>query len=227
MELKVKTRTITGKKVKNLRKEGLVPAEIFGHGMENKHISIDEKAFKDIYKTAGSHTIIQVSTEEGEKIPALISEVQFHSLTRRPLSVLIQGVRADEAIETGIPIEFKNEAPAEKEGFVIVKVLDEIQIEALPDKIPHSFEVDLSNLNDAGESIHISDLKIPEGVKILLPEDTVIVTVTERKKEEEAPPAEETETAAAPEAKTETEEEKESEKETKEPSESAKEEKKE
>jgi large subunit ribosomal protein L25 len=202
MELKVKPRAITGKKVKNLRKEGLVPAEIFGHGVENKHISIDEKHFKDVYKTAGSHTIVQVLTEEGVRIPALISEVQNHPLTRRPLSVLIRGIRADEAIETKIPIDFKGSAPAEKSGFVVVKVLDEIEIEALPDKIPHSFEVDLSKLTDAGDSIHVSNLEIPEGVKVLQAGDTVIATVTEREKEEAPPPEpKEAETPAAEEAK--------------------------
>lgn len=188
MELRVKNRTTVGKKVKHLRKEGLVPAEIFGHGVENKHISILEREFKDIYKKAGGHTIVQLLTEEGEKIPALVSEVQLHPLTRKPLSVLLQQVKLDEAIETKVPIEFRGLAPAEKYGFVVVKVLSEIEVKALPDKIPHSFEVDLSNLNEEGESIHISKLNVPEDVKVLLPKDTVIVTVSEREKEEVAPP---------------------------------------
>ncbi|MFH0712311.1 MAG: 50S ribosomal protein L25 [Candidatus Jorgensenbacteria bacterium] len=186
MELKAKNRNVLGKKVKRLRKEGVIPAEIFGHGVENKHVSFDEKLFKDVYKKAGGHTIVQVLTEDGLRIPALISEVQIHPLTRQPLSVLIKGVRADEKIEIKVPIEFKGKAPAEKSGFVVVMVLDEIEIEALPDKIPHSFEVDLSNLNEKGQSIHVSDLKVPDGVKILQSGDMVVVIVTEREKEEAA-----------------------------------------
>ncbi len=194
MELNVKTRTITGKKVKHLRKEGFIPAEIFGHGIENRHISIDQKEFRSIYKRAGSHTVIRVITEEGKKIPVIISEVQHHPLTRKPLAVLLQSIRADEAIATKIPLEFIGTAPAEKSGFVVVKVLNEIEIEALPDKIPHSFKVDLSGLMEGGQSLHISELNVPPGVKILLPKDTVIATVTEREKEEVVPPA----PAAAP-----------------------------
>ncbi len=211
MELNAKNRNVLGKKVKRLRKEGLVPAEIFGHGVENRHVSLDEKSFKDVYKRAGGHTIVQVLTEDGKKIPALISEVQVHPLSREPLSVLIQGVRADEKIEIKVPIEFKGKAPAEKSGLVVVKVLDEIEIEALPDKIPHSFEVELSGLDQAGQSIHVSDLNVPDGVKILQPKDMVIVTITEHEKEEApaaAPTAAESAPsgaeAAAPEAGTET-----------------------
>lgn len=193
MELKVKPRTITGKKVKKLRREGLIPAEIFGHNVENKHVSVDEKEFKNLWKIAGSHTIIQLLTEDGVRIPALISEVQHHPLTRKPLAVLFQQVRADETIETKVPIEFKGVAPAEKKGLILVKVLNEIEIEALPDKIPHSFEVDLTNLNEEGDAIHINELNVPEGVKVLLPKDTVIVSVTGKEKEEEvAPPLAET-----------------------------------
>lgn len=188
MELKAKNRNVLGKKVKNLRKEGLVPAEIFGHGLENKHVSLETKPFKEIYKKAGSHTVVQVLTEDGARIPALISEVQVHPLTREPLSILIQGVRADEKMEIKIPIEFKGKAPAEKSGFVVVKVLDEIEIEALPDKIPHSFEIDLSGLTDAGQSIHVGDLVAPEGVEILQPKEMVVVIVTEHEKEETSAP---------------------------------------
>ncbi len=188
MELQAKNRTVLGKKVKRLRKEGLVPAEIFGHGLENKHVSLETKSFKNVYKQAGGHTIVQVLTEDGLRIPALISEVQVHPLTREPLSVLLQGIRADEKIEIKVPIEFKGRAPAEKSGFVVVKVLDEIEIEALPDKIPHSFEIDLSGLAEAGQSIHVGDLVTLEGVKILQPKEMVVVTVTEHEKEEAPAP---------------------------------------
>ncbi|MCP6719937.1 MAG: 50S ribosomal protein L25 [Patescibacteria group bacterium] len=199
MELKVKNRIILGKKVKHLRDKGLIPAELFGHGVTNKHLEIPEKDLIDIYKKAGSHTIIQVITEEGEKIPALISEVQHHPLSRKPLNVDLHQIRMDEIIETGVPIKFKGEAPVEKSGFFVMRVLDEIEIKALPDKIPHSFEVDLSTLKEVGQSINVNDITVPKEVKILTPGETVIATVTEREKEEEetsSPAAEATEVTA-------------------------------
>ena len=196
MELKVKNRTILGKKVKRLREKGLIPAELFGHGVTNKHLEIPEKDIIDVYKKAGNHIIVQVITEEGEKIPTLISEVQRHPLSRKLLNVNLHQIKMDKIVETGVPIKFKGESPAEKSGLFVVKVLDEIEIEALPDKIPHSFEVDLSILKELGQSINVNDITIPKEVKILTPKETVIATVTERAKEEieTPPPAAETPT---------------------------------
>lgn len=199
MELNAKTRTVLGKKVKHLRKEGFIPAELYGHGVENKHLKLSEKEFVHIHKETGGHTIVQVITESGEKIPVLISEVQYNPLSGRPLSVDLHRVRMDEIIETSVPIEFKGTPPAEKSGFLVVKVLSEVEIETLPGNIPHSFEVNLSTLSKPGESIHVSDIKISEEIKILVPPETVVASVTEREKEEEAPPDAETTAKTAPE----------------------------
>lgn len=211
MELLVKNRNVLGKKVKRLRRDGFVPAELFGHGVKNRHLSIPAKELSNIYKRAGSHTIVSVVTEEGEKIPVLISEIQHHPLSGKFLSAHLHQIRMDEMIEIKVPIEFRGIPGAEKLGFIVVKVLNEIEIKALPDKIPHSFEVDLSPLENLGESIHVSDLKFGEGVKPQIPKEMVIATVTEKAKEEvevtpkvtEATPAAE---AAAPEAAKTTEE---------------------
>lgn len=210
MELLVKNRIILGKKVKTLRREGLIPAELYGHGTENKHLSITEKEFSKIYKEAGEYTIVNAVTEENEKIPVLISDVTYDHLRGQILSIDLRQIRMDEKIQTKVPIEFIGEAPAVKNGFVVVTVLNELEIEALPDKIPHRIEVDLSSLEEIGQSIRISNLKILKDVKVLVPEDMVIVTVSERAKEEAAPtpqPTAET-TAETPTTETPTPEEK-------------------
>ncbi len=193
MELECKTRTITGKKVKSLRNQGLIPAEIFGHGVNNKHISVNQKDFSKIYRTAGEHTIINLTTEEKNKIPVLISEVQFDTLKNRILTIDFHQVRMDEKIQTKVPIEFYGEAPATKSGFTVVEVLNEMEIEALPNKIPHSIKVDLSGLEHPGQSVRISDLEKLKDFKIILGPETVIATVikpTEEEKAVETPVAE-------------------------------------
>ena len=204
MELKVKERTIFGKKVKTLRRKGLIPAELYGLDIKNKHLSVPEKEFSKIYKDAGEYTIINAITEENEKIPVLISDVAYANLHGRILSIDLRQIRMDEKIETKVPIEFSGEAPAVKNGFLVVTVLNELEIEALPANIPHRIEVDLTSLENVGQSIRISGIKIPKDVKILVPEDTVIVTISERAKEEAAPaPSPAAEGAAeAPEAET-------------------------
>ncbi|HXF44172.1 MAG TPA: 50S ribosomal protein L25 [Candidatus Paceibacterota bacterium] len=196
MELKVKERTVTGKKVKILRKEGLIPAELFGRGVENRHLAVSEKEFIKIYKSAGGHTIVYLVDEKGGRIPTLIADVKRHPLSFRPLSIDFHQVKMDEATEATVPIEFVGTAPAEKAGLVVVKVLHEIEVKSLPDKIPHSFIVDLTKLEKNGDSIHVSDLKMPNGVKVALSPETVIASATEKTKEEEIPTSTAPETVA-------------------------------
>jgi len=202
MDLQVKNRTVLGKKVRGLRRTDIIPAEVFGRDLQNRHLSVPKKDFVKIYKKAGEHTIINLIDEQGKKIPALISDVILHPLSDEILTIDFHQIRMDEKIQTKIPIEFKGEAPAIKGGFVLVNVLDELEIEALPSDIPHNFEVDLTALENPGQSIAVRDLEIPRGVKILTPGETVIVTVTEKAKEEveAAPPP--APTAGAAEAQT-------------------------
>ncbi|MEK9194576.1 MAG: 50S ribosomal protein L25 [Patescibacteria group bacterium] len=197
MDLFVRTRNILGKKTKSLRNEGLIPAELFGRGLKNRHLSVGTKEFKKIYEKAGEHTLVSVVTEEGEKLPVLITEVTREPISEQLLSIDLHQVRMDEKIQAKVPIEFSGIAPAIKNGFVVVNVLNEIEIEALPNHIPQKFEVDLSILESPGQGIYVKDLKKIKEVKLLVPEEAVIVTVTEKKAEEViAPPVATEETAA-------------------------------
>lgn len=200
MELKVQERTIFGKKTRQLRKEGLVPAELFGHGIKNKHFSVSLKDFMKTYKEAGENTVITLIDEQGEKFPALISEVILDHLSGNVITVDFHHVRKGEKIQAKVPIEFIGEAPATKQGLILVKVLGEVEIEALPEHMPHRFEVDLSGLKKEGQGIAIHDLKIEKNIKLLTPSDTIIVTITELAKEEEAPPAPTLEAEGMPQA---------------------------
>jgi len=198
MELQIQPRTILGKKVKALRKQGLIPAEIFGHGFPNRHVSINQKDFSKLYREAGEHTIVNLVTEEKEKIPAFISDVQYHPLKNEILAIDFHKVEMDEKIQIKVPIEFLGEAPAVKIGLVLVAVLHEIELEALPDKIPHRIEVDLNTLEESGQSIRVQDIHFSKDVKVLTPKDAVIATISEKAKAEEItpPPPAETEAVA-------------------------------
>ncbi|KKU91407.1 MAG: 50S ribosomal protein L25 [Candidatus Jorgensenbacteria bacterium GW2011_GWA1_48_11] len=190
MELQVKARTVLGKKVRALRAAGIIPAEIFGRGLENRHVEVSEKDFTKLYKTAGEHTVITAVTDKGEKIPVLVSAINRDHFTGKFLSIDFHQIRMDEKIQTKIPIRFIGEAPAVKSGLVIVKVIEEVEVESLPGKIPSHLEIALDKMAEIGQSIHVNDLKVPVGVKILSPAGMVVVTVTEKTKEEvEAPKA--------------------------------------
>jgi len=186
-ELKTQNRIVLGKKVKQLRASGLIPGEIFGHGFKNEHVSVLVKDFEKTYKEAGENTVITLISDSGEKTPVLISRVERDLIKNIILSIDFYHVRKDEKIKTKVPVEYTGEDVATKAGNLLVKMLDEIEIEALPDKIPHSFIVDISTLTTPGESISIEDLKVGKDVKILTNKETIIATVTEKTKKEISP----------------------------------------
>ena len=200
MELKAQNREILGKKVKALRTAGSMPAELFGHGIKNKHLSVSQKEFAKIYKAAGEHELVNVAVEGESPIPTLVTNAQRDAISGQFLSADFYAVKMDEKITVNIPITFNGEAPAEKKGLPIIKVLSEIEVETLPGNMPHEFVVDLSSLDDLGKSIHVKDIKIPKGVELLLAPDSVIATVGEKTAEEEVAPAPTEEAAPAAEA---------------------------
>ncbi len=206
MDLAVQNRTSFGRSVKTLRKEGLIPAEFYGRGLPNAHVVIKQDEFKKIFKAAGENTVITLLVD-GKKQPALIYDVQHNSVSGDVVHVDFYGVRMDEKIKAGIPLEFVGESPAvkEKQG-ILNKTISEIEVEALPADLPHSFKVDLSKLVDIDQSIYVKDLGIPKNVSVELDPETVVVTVTPPKKEEEiVAPVEATDLSAV---KVETEEKK-------------------
>ncbi|OGZ04079.1 MAG: hypothetical protein A2604_02140 [Candidatus Liptonbacteria bacterium RIFOXYD1_FULL_36_11] len=187
MELKAQKRNIFGKASKNLRKEGLIPAELYGHKIDNLHLSVPIKDFLKAFSEAGESSIINLDIE-GEKRPVLIYHISKNSLKDEIENIDFYQVRMDEKVTTKIPVEFIGESPAVKEkDALLIKVVDEIEVEAFPADLPHKIEIDISSLDDFGKSIHAKDLNISSKVKIFLEPDSVLVTVTEKREEETAP----------------------------------------
>ncbi|KKU14417.1 MAG: 50S ribosomal protein L25 [Parcubacteria group bacterium GW2011_GWB1_45_9] len=177
MELIVQQREKFGKAVKALREAGMIPAELYGRGADNLHLSVAAKEFAKIFKEAGEHTIINVVVDEN-KYPVLINDVDYDQISGLPRHIDFYRVRMDEKIKTKVPFVFVGEAPAVKEkGGILTKVMHEVEVEVLPADLPREFQVDLSRLDDLEKSIHVSDLKIPSGVKILVDADAAVVTI--------------------------------------------------
>lgn len=201
-ELKTQNRTIFGKQTRKLRADGLVPAEVFGHGFKNEHVSVPVKEFSKVFKEAGENTVINLVNEKGEKTPVIVNDVAFDHIKGGVLSVDFHRVRMNEKIQAKVPIELIGNAPAVKKGFMVVKVLNEIEVEALPNQIPHRYEVDVTHLEDPGQDICVKDLKVDANVKILSHVESVIITIAETAKEESK--AATTPTTTESEVKTET-----------------------
>jgi len=175
-------------KVKRLRLDGIIPAEIFGRDFANQHLSVSEKEFVRVFKEAGKSTIINLEINAKEKVSVLIKHTQNHPITGKTLSVDFYRIKADEKIQTRIPIEFTGTAPVEKQGFLIVKVMNELEIEALPQDIPREIKVDLVSLGGKEDKVHVKNLNVPKNVKVLTPSETVVAIVSAGGEEEEKAP---------------------------------------
>jgi large subunit ribosomal protein L25 len=205
MELSVQKREILGKNLNALRKQCLIPAEFYGHGVKNLHLSVPAKEFNKIFKEAGESTVIKLKLGVGkEEINALVYGVQRNILTGAVSHIDFYGVKMDEKIRVNIPLVFIRESKAVKEGGVLIKAIQELEVEALPVNLPRHIEIDLTKLNEIGDSIFIKDINLGKEIKILIDAETVIATVVEPKVEEEIVAA-----ASVEDIKVETEEKKE------------------
>ena len=210
-ELDVSTREITGKKVRFLRREGKTPASLYGHGIESIPLYAETKYLAQTLAQAGKTDLIALKID-GSKAPrnVLVREVQVKALSGELLHVDFYQVRMTEKIKADIPLVFIGEAPAlKKKNVSLIHIIDSINIEALPDALPHNLEIDLSNLEEVDQAIYVKDILLDEKVTLLTDPEQMVVKIEEARREavveeaeleEEAEAVEEGEAAAEQEA---------------------------
>ena len=185
----MQTREKFGKSVKSLRKAGLIPAELYGKGVQNLHLAIPSKDFKKVFKQAGESSMVNVvldSPAGEEKRPVMISGVSVDPVSDDVLSVDFYQVRLDEKIKIKVPLQFIGESAAIKDfKGILVKAMQELEVEALPSKIPHSLSVDISKITEIGQSFYVKDLSASSDIKFLIDPESVIATVTAQMTEEQ------------------------------------------
>lgn len=185
LTLSAKKRDLVGKKTRQLRKKGILPAVLYGFKIKNLNLEVDLKEFKKIYQEAGTSSLISLEVEK-KKIPVLIKDFQKDPLSGEFLHVDFYHPSLKEEVEAFVPLEFVGEAPAVKElGATLIKHLDEIEVRALPLDLPHEIKVDLSSLKGFDDEILVKDLKVPQGVKILTKPEEIVVSLTPPEKLEE------------------------------------------
>ena len=190
MELSAQTRDIVGKKVRTLRNQGLIPAELYGHGFKNMHLALPSKEFNKVLKLAGSTSVITLMIGKDQK-SAMIHDVVRHPVTSEVTHVDLHQVRMDEVVKAHVPLEFVGDSPAVKEkAAVINRTMSEIEVEAFPQNIPHTITVDISSLADFDQTIYVKDLPIPKNVTVLADAEAAVVTAMAPAPEEEVAPAE-------------------------------------
>lgn len=186
ISLKAQDRELTKKKVNRLRKEGLVPAAVFGF-KGNTNLQVNAKEFGKVYSEAGTTALIELTTEAG-KHNVYVDEVQINPATRSFLHISFREVRMDEEMTSTVPFVLvgAEESPAVKDQQMLVLLSEnEIELRGLPANLPAELTIDVSAFN-AGDTIVMKDIKLPEGVALVREEDgeKVIVTTTSAIQEE-------------------------------------------
>lgn len=185
-KLKAEKRTLTGRKVKQLRKAGTLPANIYGKHIESVSIQVPTKDFIKLFAEVGETGLI--SLELGtETRPVLVHEVSREPVMDEPIHVDFLQVNLKEKVTATVPIEFEGESPAEKEGTgIVVPQMREIEVEALPTDLPDHITVDVSTLTQEGDSITVAQLKVDRDKIELKVEDQeqIVVSITAPAKEE-------------------------------------------
>lgn len=190
--IKAEKREKTGKKAEILKKQGIIPAVLYGPEIKNINIQMDLKEFIKFYQEAGESTL--VSLEIGKnKFLVLVHDVKNDPLTGRPIHVDFYQPILTKKVEATVPVIFEGESLAVKDlGGTLVKEIQEVQVKAFPQDLPHEIKVDISGLRTFEEEILVKDLKISDKVEILrgLKEVVAVVAPPEKVEEELEKPIE-------------------------------------
>jgi large subunit ribosomal protein L25 len=185
IELKVLKRD-TKESTEYIRSQGRIPAVMYGANFESTPVSVDDIEFRKVYREAGTSNVINTSGDfAGEMI--LVQDMHVHVVSGEILNIDFKVISKGETTEVTVPVELIGEAPAVKNNIGALNFShEEVVIETIPSKIPNNIEIDISKLENIGDSIKLSDLKLPEGVLLLDDADITVVSIigfTEEKEE--------------------------------------------
>jgi large subunit ribosomal protein L25 len=189
-------REILGKHVARLRRDGKLPAVVYGHGVPSSSVTIDAHDFDLLRRKAGPNALVDLSVDGKKADPVLIHDVQVHPVTHRPLHVDLFLVRMTEELTVDVPLVAIGESSAiANDGGTLLHAIESVRIKALPDHLPQSIEYSIVSLVDFDTAIHVRDLAIPSDVTLLTDLDEIVAKVQAPRVEVEEPTAAEVEAA--------------------------------
>lgn len=190
-KLAVRPRTVLGKKVSSLRRKGVLPGVVFGGRADSTPVETEVHGFELSYRRWGNTTLLSLTGLDGGEVPALIHDVSRDPVSGRMLHVDFTRVSLTEKTHADVPLHFVKESPAVRTlGAVLLHALSEVTVEAFPQDIPHSIEVDLSGLLEIDDAIYVHDLVVDATtVQITNDPDELVVKAVPVKIEEEPKPA--------------------------------------
>ncbi len=177
-KLKVETRKVLGKKVRKLRREGILPANVYGKDIESTAVQVSTQAFIDVYSKTGETGLVDLELD-GKTIPVLIQNV-YQDFRQNYLHADFFKVNLKEKVKANIPLEVIGEPKAvtEKVG-ILMNIISEVEVEALPSELPEKIEVNVENLSNVGDQITVADLTISPDVTILTDAGQIVAKIDE------------------------------------------------
>lgn len=178
LTLEVQERKVLGKDVKKLRREGIMPANVYGKGIKSESVQVPFKDFEKVYKEAGETGLVDLKVDS-KVTPVLIHGVQTDYLGK-PLHADFYVVNLTEKVKTNVPLELAGEPKAvtDKIG-LLMHILNEVEVEALPAELPEKIDVDVTHLANIDDQVTVGDIKLPQGVTILTEPNQVVAKIGE------------------------------------------------
>lgn len=198
LQLNAQPRTITGRKVRQLRREGLVPVVVYGNKVAATNLQMDARSLVRVLQGGGTSQLMEVNVDGGAKHNVLLKELHLHPVTHEPLHVDFYAVNMAEKQHVRVPLISVGEPESLASGLMVLQNIDHVDIEALPADIPAHVEVDITALS-LERPITVADLPAIAGVLYMMPEEEAVFTMLVTREEVEEEAAEEGEEMAEPE----------------------------
>jgi large subunit ribosomal protein L25 len=190
-------REILGKKVSTLRRQGILPAVVHGHGKGSQPIQLDARAFEELMRTTTRNSLVDLKIGSHRATPVLLQSIHEHPVRRHPMHVDFYVVKMTEELTVDVPIDFVGDSTAaDKLGGTLLHLREHVSVRALPADLPHAIDLDISPLDSFDAVLHVGDLNVPAGVTVLTDADEPLARVQPPRVEEEYAPAVEAEAAA-------------------------------
>jgi large subunit ribosomal protein L25 len=178
VQLQAEKRQMLGKKVRRLRRAGILPATVYGHQIEPESIQVDALRMREVMREAGTTQLIDLHVDSQPARPVLIRQTAVDAKRNIILHVEFFQANLREKLMTHLPLHIVGESPAVKEGGIFLSLLDHVDIESLPEDVPAGgIEVDAGLITEINGAIHVSDLTFPPGVTVLTPSDEIVAKV--------------------------------------------------
>lgn len=183
--LKAEERKLSGRKVKTLRAQGLVPGNVYGKGVKSVSVQVASKEFIALHKEVGETGLFDLVIGTDVR-PVLIHSLQVNPKTDELIHVDFLQVNLKVKVTAEVPVELIGESPAMKQGIgTVVQQINDIEVEALPGDLPEKFEVNIDKLTEVDQAIYVKDLKIDRTkVEIKTDADSIVVKIEPPQKEE-------------------------------------------